>query len=292
MQKPSKRTWLSALALSVCFLFGGLNISANEGVVFVHGTSKHTNAYKDYWNYKIVNNVRSGLSNSSNFLVINCDFEQYMWDSRASGCLADQITNFINSKNITSMTVITHSNGANVFRWILSNPTWDSRYPNIITKTKQVYALAASSAGTPLAEAVMNGNVFESALGWLLGYQNNAVRMQQPSWMAYYNSTWLQGTAGRPALPKPFRNVYGSDVESAIWDSDSYCGGYTQNVGLEFTQNWLNSCSDGFLDCSSQTAAGISSTKDTSFTKGREPLSHAQSRRDCFYLDSWLRNRL
>jgi len=70
------------------------------------------------------------------------------------------------------------------------------------------------------------------------------------------------------------------------------CGGYTQNVGLEFTQNWLNSCSDGFLDCSSQTAAGISSTKDTSFTKGREPLSHAQSRRDCFRLDTWLRDRL
>jgi len=89
------------------------------------------------------------------------------------------------------MTVITHSNGANVFRWILSNPTWDSRYPNIINKTKQVYAVAASSAGTPLAEAVLNGNIFESSLGWLLGYKNDAVRMQQPSWMAYYNNNWL-----------------------------------------------------------------------------------------------------
>jgi len=292
MLKTSLRTRLSALLACVGLFFATPSIFANDGVVFIHGTGSQTNAYKDYWNYKIVDTVRSGLSNSSNFYVVNCDFEEYMWRDGAAGCLAGQLTSFINNRNITRMTLITHSNGGNVVRWILSNPTWDSRYPNIINKTKKVYALAASSAGTPLAEAVMNGNVFESALGWLLGYQNDAVRMQQPSWMAYYNSTWLLGTAGRPALPVSFHNVYGSDVESAVWDPDSYCGGYSQNVGLEFTQNWLNSCSDGFIDCSSQTAAGNASTKDTSFSKGREPLSHAQSRRDCFYLDDWLRDRV
>jgi len=84
----------------------------------------------------------------------------------------------------------------------------------------------------------------------------------------------------------------GSDVESAVWDPDSYCGGYQNQVGLEITQNWLNSCSDGFIDCSSQNGAGSLWFVDTSRTRGREPLSHAQSRRKCFNLDVILRNSL
>lgn len=264
--------------------------SANTGVAFVHGTGQQTNATADYWTSSFVNNVRGGLPNSANYVVINCDFTKYMWDNAAAGCLAGQLTNFINSKGITRLIVITHSNGGNVMRWILSNPTWDSRYPNIIAKTVRVNALAPSSAGTPLANAVINGNVFEGALGWLLGYQNDAVRMQQTSWMASYNGSWLYGTSGRPALPKTFRSVVGTDVDSAIWDPDSYCGGYIENVGLETTQNWLSSCSDGFLECSSQSAAGSVWFQDKARMRGREPLSHNQSRRACFGLDSILRS--
>ena len=262
---------------------------ANTGVAFVHGTGKQTNATADYWTSTFVNNVRGGLPNSANYVVINCDFTKYMWDSAAAGCLAGQLDTFIKNRGITRLIVITHSNGGNVMRWILSNPTWDSRYPNIISKTVRVNALAPSSAGTPLADAVISGNVFEGALGWLLGYQNDAVRMQQTSWMASYNANWLYGTAGRPALPKPFRSVVGTDVDSAIWDPDSYCGGYAENVGLETTQWWLNSCSDGFLNCSSQSAAGSVWFQDIARMRGREPLSHNQSRRACFGLDSILR---
>jgi hypothetical protein len=274
---------LAALAAfsSVC--------SANTGVAFVHGTGKQTNAAADYWQSPMINNVRGGLADPNNFVVINCDFTKYMWDSAAAGCLAGQLTTFINNRGITRLIVITHSNGGNVMRWILSNPTWDSRYPNIIARTVRVNALAPSSAGTPLADAVIAGNVFESALGWLLGYKNDAVRMQQTSWMASYNANWLQGTAGRPALPKPFRSVVGTDVDSAVWDSDSYCGGYFENVGLETTQLWLNSCSDGFLNCSSQSAAGSVWFQDKARMRGSEPLSHNQSRRACFGLDSILR---
>ena len=262
---------------------------ANRGVAFVHGTGKQTDALNNYWEPAIVNTVRAGLPNSANYVVINCDFEKYMWTSEAAGCLASQLTSFINTRGITSMTVITHSNGGNVMRWILSNPTWDSRYPNIIAKTRKVNALAPSSAGTPLADAVMNGNTFEQSLGWLLGYKSDAVRMQQVSWMATYNANNLYGTSGRPALPKPFRAVVGTDVESSPFDSDSYCGGYAANVGLEATQNWLNSCSDGFLNCSSQSAAGTVWFRDTSRTRDAEPLSHGQSRRNCFNLDTILR---
>jgi hypothetical protein len=282
-----RKLFLSAATL----LLAGVS-QANTGVAFVHGTGSQTDAYNDYWTGSFVQSVIQGLPNSSNYTVINCDFEQYMWTSGAAGCLAGQLTNFINQKGITSLTLITHSNGGNVARWIMSNPTWDSRYPNIINKLDEVIALAPSSAGTPLADAVIDGNAFEEALGWLLGYKNDAVRMQQVSWMASYNSNWLYGTSGRPALPKPFRSVVGTDVESAVWDGDSYCGGYAQNVGLEFTQNWLDSCSDGFLNCSSQNAAGSVWFYDTSKTNGDEPLSHAQSRRNCFGLDKFLRNRI
>lgn len=274
-----------ALVLAPC-----IAQAAATGVAFVHGTGKQTNATADYWGSDFINSVRQGLPNQSNYTVINCDFEQYMWDSRAAGCLATQLSSFISSKGITDLVVITHSNGGNVMRWIMSNPTYDSRYPNIISKIRWVNALAPSSKGTPLADAVTAGNVFETSLGWLLGYKSDAVKMQQVSWMAQYNAQNLYGTAGRPALPKGFWSVVGQDVETAVWDGDSYCGGYHLNLGLEITQAWLSSCSDGFLDCSSQAGAGSVWFYDTQRTNGREPLSHNQSRKKCFGLDVILRN--
>ena len=280
--------WISLLAV-------GLLASpalGNTGVAFVHGTGNQTNAANDYWTWEFINSVRQGLPNQNNYTVINCQFEEYMWTSPAAGCLAGALHGFITANNITDLVVITHSNGGNVMRWILSNPTWDSRYPTIINATRWVNALAPSSLGTPLADAVISGNVFEAAVGWLLGYQNDAVRMQQTSWMAYYNANWLYGTAGRPATPKGFWNVVGTDVETSIFDGDSYCGGYTLNLGLEITQAWLDNCSDGFLDCSSQAGAGFVWFYDTSATAGGEPLSHNQSRRKCFNLDVILRNDL
>jgi hypothetical protein len=284
------RHLLSVLLFAAAVSFVAVPASAATGVAFVHGTGKQTNAASDYWGWGFINSVRQGLPNQANYTVINCDFTKYMWDSAAAGCLASQLSSFINNRGITDLVVITHSNGGNVMRWILSNPTWDSRYPNIINKTRWVNALAPSSAGTPLADAVIAGNVFESAVGWLLGYKSDAVRQQQTSWMAYYNANNLYGTSGRPRTPKGFWSVVGTDVDSAVWDGDSYCGGYFENVGLETTQLWLSSCSDGFLECSSQEAAGYVWFRDKSRMNGSEPLSHNQSRRQCFGLDVILRN--
>lgn len=265
---------------------------AATGVAFVHGTSKHTNATDDYWTRQNVDAVRQGLPDPSNYTVVNCDFEQYMWHADAAGCLAGQLKSFIDARGITDLVVITHSNGGNVVRWILSNPTWDSRYPQIIDSIRWVNALAPSSAGTPLADAVMAGNAFESVLGWLLGYQNDAVRMQQVAWMADYNAGWLYGTGGRPALPRSFYSVVGTDVRSMPFTANANCGGYAQSVGLEFTQNWLAACSDGFLDCSSQSAAGYVWFSDVQRTQSQRVLNHNQSRRDCFGLGAILRDDL
>ncbi|MDR6096301.1 hypothetical protein [Stenotrophomonas sp. SORGH_AS_0321] len=262
------------------------------GVAFVHGTGVHTNATRDYWQPGIIDSVRQGLPDRRNHVVISCDFDQYMWKPNAAGCLADQLTGFIDRRGISQLVVITHSNGGNVMRWILSNPTYDRRYPKIIRTVRKVTALAPSSAGTPLADAVINGSTFETLLGWLLGKRSDAVRQQQVAHMATYNAQNLYGSAGRPALPTPFRAVVGSDVDSSPTDTDSYCGGYAANLGLEFTQNWLSSCSDGFLDCSSQQAAGSVWFIDTARTQGAEPLSHNQSRRACFGLGTLLRNDL
>jgi hypothetical protein len=262
----------------------------NQGDHVVHVNRPQNDPLKVYMTAPNVNSIRQGLPNQANYVVINCDFEQYMWHSAAAGCLAGQLTSFISSKAITDLVVITHSNGGNVMRWIMSNPTYDARYPNIISKIRWVNALAPSSAGTPLANAVIAGNVFESSVGWLLGYKSDAVRQQQTSWMATYNANNLYGTSGRPALPKGFWNVVGTDVDTALWDGDSYCGGWFENLGLETTQLWLNACSDGFLDCSSQSAAGTVWFQDKTRMAGAEPLSHNQSRRQCFGLDVILRN--
>lgn len=296
---------LTTIALaSALVLSTGAVASANTGLAFVHGTGNQTDALNDYWTASNVNAVKAGLPNSSLTIVVNCNFDKYMWDSAAAGCLADHLYPFITNNNIDDLVVQTHSNGGNVMRWIMSNPTWDSRYPAIISAIRWVNAIAPSSAGTPLANAVMNGSLFEAIMGWLMGYQSDAVRMQQTSWMAHYNDTWLLGTSGRPALPKGFWNIVGTDVQTWVTDSDSYCGGYALNVGLEVTQAWLSSCSDGFLDCSSQSAAGTTWFNDTSRTRGdstiwlvtndnsdgSEPLSHNQSRRGCFNLDTILRD--
>jgi hypothetical protein len=280
------------LALLLLAALWPLQAMANKGVALVHGTGRQTNAAADYWTWDMVNSIRQGLPNQANYIVINCDFTQYMWASGAAGCLAGQLHGFITQRGITDLVVITHSNGGNVMRWILSNPTYDSRYPLIIQRIRWVNALAPSSAGTPLATAVMNGNVFEQSLGWLLGYKNDAVRMQQPSWMAHYNANNLYGTASRPALPKGFWTVVGTNVRSAVWSGNSYCGGYAENVGLTITQAWLASCNDGFLECTSQSAAGRVWFYDTQRMQNGYVLSHNQSRRPCFGLDVILRNDL
>jgi len=275
----------------LCLFFSAVTL-ANTGVAFVHGTGHQTDAYNDYWKPEFVQKVIQGLDNPNLYTVINCDFDQFMWNSDAAGCLAASLYDFINAHGITDLVVITHSNGGNVMRWILSNPTWDSRYPVIIDRVRWVNALAPSSLGTPLANAVTSGTIFEQALGWLLGYASDAVKQQQTHWMSYYNQYWLLGTSGRPSTPKGFWSVIGTDVETSIFDPDSYCGGYSLNLGLEITQAWLDNCSDGFLNCASQSGAGYIWKYDYQFTDGDEPLSHNQSRRKCFGLAELLRDDL
>ena len=86
--------FLIGLALSL----GCVAASANTGIAFVHGTGKQTNALDDYWTRENVDSIRQGMPNTANYVIINCDFTQYMWNSAAAGCLAGQLSSFIQAK--------------------------------------------------------------------------------------------------------------------------------------------------------------------------------------------------
>lgn len=263
--------------------------SEGTGIAFIHGTGDHRDdAIGGYWQQDFIDSVRQGLPNPDNYVVTNCDFGQYMWMPGSAGCLADQLGEFIENKKIHDLIIITHSDGGNVIRWIMSNPSYDRRYPPIIDKIRWVDAVAPSSLGTPLADAAIDGEDFEWGLAWLLGYTTDSVRQQRVGDMAIYNRIVLYGTLGRPSLPKPFYPIVGTDVYASPFNSDTYCGGYSYNIALKVTKLYLDSCADGFLDCKSQAGAGSLWFFDTEQTKER-PLSHNQSRNKCFGLDDILK---
>lgn len=266
---------------------------ANQGLAFIHGTRDHReDAYGGYWKADFIESVSQGLAKPENHYVVHCDFNQYMWHIHAADCVADQLMTFINEKQLSSLTVYTHSDGANVIRWILSNPTYDRRFFALKKKISQVIAIAPSSGGTILADVVFGGGAFESSVAWLLGYQNDAIKQQRVGDMRIYNEELLYGSKGRPPLSIPFKVIVGSDVIASPLSSASYCNGYLQNSGLKITKLYLNTCADGFLECTSQTTAGQLWFYDIEKTVDNRTLSHNQSRHSCFGMDALLRTAL
>ena len=268
-------------------------LAENTGIALIHGTSDHRlDADGIYWKREFTDYLRHSLPNPENYLIVACDFTHFMWDEEAAGCTVDQLLAFVDNQNITKLTLYTHSNGGNVIRWILSNPTYDKRYLRLNKVIKQVRAIAPSSGGTPLADEILNGDLLSATLGWLLGYANDSVKQQRVGDMALYNDQILLGTVGRPALPVPFRVIAGSDVAASPFSNASYCNGYVYNSGLKITKAYLDYCSDGFLDCSSQMAAGQLWFLDVQKTTDQLTLNHNQSRHSCFGLEQILRNDL
>jgi hypothetical protein len=261
----------------------------NIGIAFIHGTNDHRyDAEGGYWKNDFIRGITQALPNSENYYVVHCDFSKYMWDEEAAGCTVNQLLEFIDKKKISTLTLYTHSNGANIMRWILSNTTYDSRYLRLKDKVTQIVALAPSSAGTPLADMLLNGGVFESSLSWLLGYDGEAVKQQRIGDMYIYNQELLFGTKERPSLSRPFNAVIGTNVIASPLSSASYCNGYTLNLGLKTSKMFLDSCADGFLNCSSQIAAGTVWFYDKDQLDGNLTLSHNQSRHSCFNLEKIL----
>lgn len=265
----------------------------NFGIALVHGTNDHRiDAEGGYWKKEFIDLLSSSLPNPDNHVIIACDYSQSMWHEDAAGCTADQLLAFIKNKKITKLVVYTHSDGANIIRWILSNPTYDIRFYKLHKKIMNVIALSPSSGGTSLADEATDGSIFLEAIGWLIGYRNDAVMQQRLGDMALYNDELMLGTTGRPSLPVPFRVIVSSDVTASPFSSASYCNGYTLNAGLKIAKLYLDNCADGFLNCTSQATAGTTWFYDVDRTTDKTPLSHNQSRHNCFGLETILKKDL
>lgn len=277
------------IALLLILFSTFIQATNNPGIAFIHGTNDHRDdADGVYWKTDFIESVAQGLTTPENYYVVHCDYSRYMWHEDAGDCTAAQLVQFIKEKHISSLTVYAHSNGANVMRWILSNPTYNNHYMLLNKKITQVIALAPSSAGSPLADLVLSGSVFNSSLSWLLGFQGNAIKQQRVGDMKIYNEELLFGTKGRPSLPVPFKAIVGTDVQASPLSSASYCNGYLLNSGLKISKLYLDKCADGFLNCSSQIAAGDVWFYDKDKLENNLTLTHNQSRHSCFGIDKIL----
>ena len=102
---------------------------AKKGVVFIHGKGGTDLASQSvanaYWGSDMLRATTKGYAVP--YLVCHYDGTQYMWV--AAGQVAGQITTWMNANAVDEIQVVTHSFGGIVLRWILSNPTYDSRYP-------------------------------------------------------------------------------------------------------------------------------------------------------------------
>ncbi len=197
---------------------------AKKGVVFVHGkggtdlaTQSVANAY---WGSDMLRATTKGYAVP--YLVCHYDGTQYMWV--AAGQVAGQITTWMTANAVDEIQVVTHSFGGVVLRWILSNPTYDSRYPAIVSRIQRVNALAPPNRGSEAANlaGTLSGSWLTGWLVSLVGQDNDSTKNCTTTSMAYYNQYYLKGSAGRPALPKPYYNVAGTGLWNDYVHSEDY----------------------------------------------------------------------
>jgi hypothetical protein len=212
------------LTAALVLLFATAAAQAKTGIVFIHGkggaTLAQASVARAYWGDDMLRTTTKGFTIP--YLVCSYDGTQIMWT--AAGTVAGQIYNWMNANAIDDIVVETHSFGGVVIRWILSNPTYDSRYQPIISRIRWVNSIAPPNAGSEAAN--MAGTLSGSWLtGWLIdlvGQSNDSTRNCQTSWMSYYNQYYLKGTAGRPAPPKTVYNIAGTGLWNDFAHSEDY----------------------------------------------------------------------
>jgi hypothetical protein len=223
----------SCRTLALAALVLGLAVpgaaDAKTGVAFVHGKggtdlANPTVAW-NYWTTDMIKTTTKGYAIPH--VVCSYDGTRAMWD--AAGQVAGQLHNFITTQGITDLVIETHSFGGVVIRWILSNPTYDSRYPTIINAVRWVNSIAAPQRGSEAADlaGTLSGSWLTGWLVSLVGQNNASTQNCQTAAMAYYNQYWLKGTAGRPALPKPVYWISGW----GLWN-DYYYRFHSEDLGL------------------------------------------------------------
>jgi len=192
----------------------GTSAYAKTGVVFIHGkggTDLATpSVARAYWGEDMIRATTKGFTIP--YLICSYDGTQYMWV--AGGTVAGQIYNWMMANAIDDIVIETHSFGGVVIRWMLSNPTYDSRYQPIISRIRWVNSIAPPNKGSEAAN--LAGTLSGSWLtGWivsLVGQNNDSTKNCTTSSMTYYNQYYLNGTAGRPALLKTIYNIAGTGL--------------------------------------------------------------------------------
>jgi hypothetical protein len=201
------------LSVAVALLLTS-SLYAKTGVVFIHGkggTDLATpSVARAYWGEDMIRATTKGFTIP--YLICSYDGTQYMWV--AGGTVAGQIYNWMTANAIDDIVIETHSFGGVVIRWILSNPTYDWRYQPIINNIRWVNSIAPPNKGSEAAN--LAGTLSGSWLtGWmisLVGQNNDSTRNCTTSSMTYYNTYYLKGTSGRPALPKTVYNIAGTGL--------------------------------------------------------------------------------
>ncbi len=207
--------------LFLLFVFGlfVINLQAKTGVALVHGKGDADLAnYSVAWNYWTSDMISATTKGYTiPYVVCHYNGENFMWV--AANEVAGQLYDFIVNNGITDLVIDTHSFGGVVIRWIFSNPDWDSRYPTIINATRWVNTIAAPHKGSEAADfaGTLEGSWFTGWLVELLNQNTDSTHNCRTDWMAYYNQYWLNGTSGRPALPKPFYTISGYGLWNDYW---------------------------------------------------------------------------
>lgn len=205
----TKRTKVLLLALSLLLAASCLN--AATGVAFVHGKGAadlaNLSVATAYWGTDM---LRASTKNwAVPYVVCHYDGTKYMWV--AANTVVQQLYDFIKAKNITDLVINTHSFGGVVARWIFSNPDYDYRYRAVVNATRWVNTIAGPHKGSEAANlaGTLSGSWMTGWLVSLLGQNNDSTKNCTTASMTYYNKYYLFGTAGRPALAKPFYWISG-----------------------------------------------------------------------------------
>lgn len=219
--------WLAPAVLAVAAM--AQTAEAKTGVVFIHGKGgsdlANASVARAYWGEDMIRATTKGFTIPH--LICHYDGTQYMWV--AGDTVASQIYSWMNTNGIDDIVVETHSFGGVVIRWIMSNPTWNSKYQPIINRIRWVNSIAPPNKGSEAAN--MAGTLSGSWLtGWLVtlvGQNNDSTRNCTTSSMSYYNQYWLKGTSGRPALPRTVYNIAGWGLWNDYWGKF-----HSEDIGL------------------------------------------------------------
>jgi len=197
---------------------------AKTGVVFIHGKGgaelANTSVARAYWTEDMIRATTKG--NTIPSLICHYDGTQIMWV--AAGQVAGQISTWMYANAIDDIVVETHSFGGVVIRWLMSNPSYDSRYPAIISRIRWVNSIAPPNKGSEAANlaGTLSGSWLTGWLVDLVGQNNASTGNCRTDQMAYYNQYYLKGTSGRPALPKTVYNIAGTGLWNDLSHAEDY----------------------------------------------------------------------